>query len=240
MLKHKNYILFLLPVFLSAQADYRLHPVEITASRLESSMAAETRELQVLDRKRIRSLPGISVSDILSVAGLVDLQSRGVNGIQADMSLRGSGFEQVLVLVDGVRMNDPQTGHHNADLPVSRDDIERIEVLTGHASSIYGPDGVGGVIQIITRHAQTTQTNVSFQGGSAGTTSAQLSQEFAGRHLTSRFTLAHNRSDGYRPTTDYKTTSLSGTSKWQSGPHRISAIAGIVSKKFGANGFYAP
>ena len=72
-------------------------------------------------------------------------------GWTADLSIRGSTFEQVLVLVDGVRMSDPQTGHFDLDLAVPLERVERIEILRGPASAVYGADALGGVVNVVTR-----------------------------------------------------------------------------------------
>ena len=108
---------FLFITHVRAQYMYVFDPVVVTASRLQSSLAARMREVIVLDRKDINQLPAQTVQSLLHYSGSVDVQNRGDNGVQADFSLRGSSFEQVLVLVDGVRINDPQTGHHNSDIP---------------------------------------------------------------------------------------------------------------------------
>ena len=67
-----------------------------------------------------------------------------MNGTQADVAMRGGTFEQTLILVDGFRMNDLQTGHHNMDLPFPVDSFSDVEVLHGAGSALYGSDAVGG------------------------------------------------------------------------------------------------
>ena len=96
----------------------------------------------------------------------VDVRARGIRGVQSDFSVRGAGFGQMLVLVDGVRLNDPQSGHHNGDIPVPLDLVERIEILYGPGSSLFGADAVGGTINIVTRRESTEAAAV--EGGSFG------------------------------------------------------------------------
>ena len=91
------------------------------------------------------------MTDALRLLPGVWVRQRGPFGSQTDISVRGASFGQTLVLVDGVRINDPQTGHHSGDLPVALEDIARIELLAGAGSSLHGADAVGGVINIITR-----------------------------------------------------------------------------------------
>ncbi len=230
----------LIPWILPAQETvHYFQPLCVTASRLVSSLSSETRSLEVLDHDEIVRLPVSSVPELLQYIGGVDMQQRGPAGVQADFSLRGSGFEQVLVLLDGVRLNDPQTGHHNADIPASLTDIERIEVLHGHASSMYGPDGYGGVINIITRNAGGTNTRAAFEGGSFGTVGARIGQSLKAGQISGRLNLERRKSNGYRPVTDYDNSALSGSLCWER-PHRsLQFTGGGVIKDFGANGFYA-
>src|SRR5207253_7791651 len=78
--------------------------------------------------------------DLLRLDPSLDLRERAPNGVQTDLSIRGGTFGQTLVLVDGQRMNDAQSGHHNMDIPLPLEAISRIEVLRGCGSTLYGSD----------------------------------------------------------------------------------------------------
>ena len=95
-----------------------------------------------------------------NVAGL-DIRQRGVHGIQADVSLRGGTFDQVLILINGVKMADPQTGHHALNIPLNMDNIERIEILKGPAARIYGANAFAGAINIVTRTPDKAFVNIN-------------------------------------------------------------------------------
>ena len=120
--------------------------VVVTANASPVAFENLSRTVVVFDSKDIDALPIRTITDILSHAVSVDVRSRSPYGMQSDLSIRGSAYSQVLVLVDGVRINDAQTGHHNSDLPVQLDNVDRIEVLLGSGSSIYGADALGGQI----------------------------------------------------------------------------------------------
>lgn len=128
--------------------------VVVTASRYPEAARQTGRRVTVLTREDLAVLPVLSVDEFLtSVAGL-DVVGRGGFGVQSDLSIRGSTFNGVLLLVDGARINDPMTGHFLMDLPIPIAEIARVEVLRGPAAAIYGPDALGGVVHIITRTAQ--------------------------------------------------------------------------------------
>src|SRR5687768_7968437 len=142
----------LLAVILPAQDIQRLEQsVVVTATADPIPYQNLARSVQVLNREQIEKLPVRSVADLIGYASSVEVRSRGPMGIQSDFSVRGAGFGQTLVLVNGIRINNTQSGHHNADFPVLLDDIERIEILNGPGSSLYGADAFGGTINIITR-----------------------------------------------------------------------------------------
>src|SRR5690606_27325750 len=112
------------------------------------------------------------IPDLLQWALGVDLMPR--SPALADVSLRGSSFEQVLVLVDGVRVSDAQTGHFDLDLAVPLDQVERIEILRGPGSSLHGADAMGGVINVVTRQGVERST-ARAEAGTFGTTGLALS-----------------------------------------------------------------
>jgi outer membrane cobalamin receptor len=123
--------------------------VLVTATVAPAAERALGRAATVITREDIERFAGGSIADALRLAPGVDVRARGERGVQADFVLRGASFGQTLVLVDGMRLNDAQSGHHNADFPVSPASIDRIEVVAGAASSAHGADAFGGTINIV-------------------------------------------------------------------------------------------
>ena len=133
--------LFLFAAPLAAQQDSAtqvLQEATVLAQRIQLPFSQESRTIQVLHREQLQTMPARSISEALqSVAGL-DVRQRGPLGIQTDLHVRGGGFDQALVLLNGVRLSDPQTGHYLMNVPVDWSAIERIEVLKGPGARIYG------------------------------------------------------------------------------------------------------
>ncbi len=153
------------------ETGVQLDSVEITATRTIQNITRTGRNIQVISSQEISNLPVNSTDELLRYLPGIEIQSRGGFGVQSDLTLRGSTFNQVLVLVDGVRFNDPLTGHFNGYIPVPLAEIERVEVIKGTASSIYGADAVGGVINIITKtitKEKSLNVNASLKAGSFG------------------------------------------------------------------------
>lgn len=125
--------------------------VVISTARLALPVEQTGRSITVISGAEIQRLPASSLDEVLRYITGVEAQSRAGFGAQSDLIIRGSTFSQVLVLIDGIRFNNPLTGHFNGYLPIPLTEISRIEVLRGPAAAVYGPDAVGGVIHVITR-----------------------------------------------------------------------------------------
>lgn len=136
---------------LLAQTDLSIDTIQVSSLRVPMKIQETGRNITVITAEDITRMPATSIDEVLQTVTGVELQSRGGFGVQGDILMRGSTFTQVLVLVDGMKMNDPLTGHFNSYIPVTLAEIERIEVLRGAAAAMYGADAVGGVINIKTK-----------------------------------------------------------------------------------------
>ncbi len=147
-----NFVFFFLISFSIVKAqEISLDPVTITSSIIEKRTSETGRNIAVIKGETFSNLPVNSIDELLRYVPGVEIQSRGPMGSQSDIVLRGGTFQQVLVILDGMRLNDPNTGHFNSYIPISPSEIERIEVLKGASSAIYGSEAVGGVIHVITK-----------------------------------------------------------------------------------------
>jgi len=222
-----------------AAAGLATEPVVVTAAPSALPLGGTGRRVVVIGREEIERAPVRSVPELLAYLAGVDVRTRGPVGVQADVALRGATFEQTLVLVDGVRVSDPQTGHHLFDLPVTLAEIERIEVVDGAGSSLYGPNALGGVIHIVTRRAAARTAEAGAGAGEHGLLEATGSVAGPTGPVTHRLSLEARRSDGYRHNTDFETATASWGATAGTGPWQASLGAGWVRKDFGANGFYS-
>ncbi len=158
MFKQSLSIVLILSTFLYANKlqsqeidKVNLSEIIVTSSRIDQKSSETGKHISILSSKEIEELPATSVDELLRYVTGVETQSRYGFGTQADISMRGSTFSQVLILVDGVRLNDPLTGHFNHHVPLAFSDIKQIEILRGPAAAQFGPDAVGGVINIISK-----------------------------------------------------------------------------------------
>lgn len=133
---------------LSAQID--IDTLDVPAASVPRAIAQTGRNVTLVTQAEIQRMPVTTVDEVLRYLPGLEVNTRNGFGAQADISMRGSTFSQVLILIDGMRLNDPLTAHFNANIPIALSEIERIEVLRGPAAADYGPDAMGGVINIIT------------------------------------------------------------------------------------------
>ena len=201
-----------------------------------SALPAAVRSVEVIDRARIQASPARTVADLLAWAVGVDVQPR--SKAQADVAIRGSSFEQVLVLVDGVRVSDAQTAHFDLDTAVPLDEIERVEVLRGAASAQYGSDAMGGVIHIVTRRDGAAGGRL--EAGSHGTAIAAASAALAVGSGRARAGIEYDRSDGARAGTDHEIGQARAGVDVALAGGTVRADVAYAFRDFGAADFYAP
>ncbi len=195
------------------------------------------RSVEIISRDDIARSGARTVADVLRSRLSVDVDSR--SPVQSDVSLRASSPEQVVVLVDGVRVSDAQSAHYAMDLAVPLRSIARIEILRGGGSALYGPDAVGGVINIVTTQ-RTLSPELQVQGGGFGTAGggAGATQGNDTRAMTVH--ADYEKSDGHRPGTDYRRGQARVALSRQGASGVLRTSLGAAVRDFGAADFYGP
>jgi iron complex outermembrane receptor protein len=217
----------------AAQGPFR-QDIVVTAAATPVELGTVTRTLTVITRDQIAALPVHSIADALRLVAAVDVRARGERGVQTDFAVRGANFGQMLVLVDGVRLNDAQSGHHNGDIPVPLDAVERIEVLHGPGSSIFGADAFGGTVNVITRKAAPV-ASAAVETGSFGLVAGRGQIGVERGAVREVLSAAVDRSAGFMEERGFVTA---GVSSQTSLGERTGLLASYLWKDFGANGFY--
>jgi vitamin B12 transporter len=139
------------PVSADSAGRRPLGEVTVYGTRLNQLAGQSGRYVTVVPGSTLSRYPVASLDDLLRLLPALEVQSRGSFGTQADITLRGSTYNQVLILLDGMRLNDPLTGHFAGYFPIAPTEIEQIEVVRGPGAALYGPDAVGGFINIVTK-----------------------------------------------------------------------------------------
>ncbi|MDN0072172.1 TonB-dependent receptor [Bacteroides caecigallinarum] len=224
---------------------YELEEVEVTGSRVPLTVSQAARIVTVLDREAIAAAPVQSINDLLKYAAGVDVRQRGDMGVQTDISIRGGTFDQITILLNGINICDPQTGHNAADFPVELSEIERIEVLEGPAGRVYGTSSLVGAINIVTRTAKDSGAEVFADGGSYGYFKGGAIVSHVKNGLSNQVSGSYNRSDGFSRSkagnlnADFKYARLFYQGRYENDRVDVRWHAGFTNKDYGANTFYS-
>lgn len=222
-----------------------LDGVDVTASRAPLAGGRVPRIVTVLGRDDIAAAPAQSVNDLLKYAVGVDVRQRGPIGAQTDISIRGGTSEHIAILLDGINICDPQTGHNSFDLPVTLDDIQRIEVIEGPAGRIYGTSALVGAINIVTRKTVDNGGSVSAEGGSFGYAAAEAGAGLRTGKWSNHISGGYMRSDGYNRSqagslnADYEGVKAFYHGNYTDDGLTVSWHAGMSLKGWGSNTFYS-
>lgn len=231
------------------EEDNAEHLSEVTVSGTLAPLTQlqSARIVSVLSREDIRRAGAQSVNDLMKLASGVDVRQRGGFGIQTDISIDGGTFDQIIILLNGVNISNPHTGHLAADFPVVLDDIERIEVLEGAASRVYGAAAFGGAINIVTRKQVAPQdgltkqvdASVQAEGGSWGTLNASGRIALECGRVRQSLSGGGGRSDGGTTNSDWRRRQLFYSGDFTADAIRLDWQFGFSRKQYGANTFYS-
>ncbi|MCK5169965.1 MAG: TonB-dependent receptor, partial [Bacteroidales bacterium] len=240
------YSIVLLPTQVLSQADTSitknldLEEVIVSAQRAPIVYSQLSRHVTTISNDEIKLMPVSSVNELLENFSGVDIRQRGANGIQADVSIRGGSFDQNLILLNGVNISDPQTGHHSLNLPIDLNSIERIEVLEGSGSRVFGPNAFSGAINIITNESDSNYTKASFTAGDFGLFSGSIASAYNLKNTKHFISISKAQCKGFIKNTDYDYYNLFYNSQYNSDFGKIDFQIGYTDKEFGANSFYTP
>jgi len=216
-----------------------LDSVVITSSRIDLPFKENSRTITIITSADIKNSATTNVADLLQQVAGVDVRRRGADGTQADLYIRGGSFDQTLLLIDGMKLEDAQTGHHTLNMALPLEVIERIEVIKGPAARVFGQNAFTGAINIVTKKQTDDMVAVGVQAGSYGQKNADIT---VGSNLENSSHIIHvsrNLSDGYRYNTDYDNQSYFVKSVFNKNKLPITFTGNYQERKFGANGFYA-
>jgi iron complex outermembrane receptor protein len=178
--------------------------------------------------------------DYLELSPSVDFRERAPADVQGDLTIRGSTFGQTLVLVDGLRMNDVQTAHHDMDLPLPTGSVKRVEILRGAGSTLYGSEAMAGTVNIITRQPERTDARIGASVGNFGVNEQSGSISLLWRKFDTQLDAERDFSSGFRPDRDYRNLSLFSSTGAQTEIGRSQLIFAYADKPYGADEFYGP
>ena len=215
-----------------------LDSITLTSTRIDIPFKENSRTVNIITSADIKNSAAVNVADLLQQVAGVDIRRRGTGGSQADLFIRGGGFDQTLLLIDGIKMDDAQTGHHtmNAALPIEI--IERIEIIKGPAARVFGQNAFTGAINIVTKKKLNNTVSTNVEAGSFGQLNGNVTIGLEQDNATHIVQFGRVTSAGYRNNSDYDNSNYFIKSTFNKNKQPIEMIATFMERKFGAENFY--
>lgn len=211
--------------------------IVVTGTYTPTPLEDVDRAVTVIDAKSAPLLY-TNWTNYLEMDPSVDLQQRAPGDVQADLTIRGSTFGQTLVMLDGLRMNDAQSGHHNMDLPLPTSGIDRIEILRGAGSTLYGSDAMGGSINVITAVPKYSDLSIGSAIGNFGVNQEYGTASLVRGPIDEELDVDRDFSSGFIPDRDYRSLTTFSSTGLQTALGRSLLLLGYGDKPFGADQFY--
>ena len=229
---------FVLTTHAQELQNQQLDSVLISSTRIDLPFKENSRTITVISALEIKNAAATNVADLLQQVIGVDIRRRGTGGSQADLQIRGGGFDQTLLLIDGIKMDDAQTGHHTMNAALPLEVIERIEIIKGPAARVFGQNAFTGAINIVTKKTLDNSVSINLETGSFNQLNGSIT---VGTELENSSHIIHVgklTSEGYRNNSDYDNSNYFLKSTFNKNAQPIELIATFFDRKFGAENFY--
>lgn len=198
------------------------------------------KNITIITSQDISDLKVQSVEELLSTIASVDMQTRGTHGVQSDVSLRGGNFDQTAILLDGINLSNPQTGHYSMDIPINLSDIERIEILKGPSAIIYGASAFSGGINIITKKNQTNNISTLAEMGQNNFANIESNISKQIKNTSNSLSIGYKTSNGYIKNSAYDIYNILYRNRINlNNDNKIDLSLGYNYKDYDANTFYS-
>lgn len=226
---------------LNSDTVKRKNEVVVYGKGLPFSFSDRTSTIQTFDIARNRALPIRSVNEALAYVPGLDLRQKGVQGIQGDLSIRGGTFEQNLILINGFKLVDPQTGHHALNLPVLLTNVQNVEVYKSSGTRIFGQNAMTGAVNFVTQPERSYGVNMQLFGGNFGGLGFQSTVSAPVGKLRQSVSFGYDKSNGYWYNSDHTNQQVFYDAALPLGKKQeLKALLGYSDRSFGANGYYTP
>ena len=217
-----------------------LKEIEIKSERLSIKESQSLQSIQLVNKHNLSNTSDNEVSSSLKQLSLVDIRQRSFSRSQSDLSTRGGSFDQTMVLLNGINLSDPQTGHHNLNIPITNNVLSGIEVVYGPASRIFGANAFTGAVNFITRIPDENAFSFDISYASFNTMNISVHSDLVLGKFKQSFSADYGQSDGFTDNTDYKTINLYHETNIDLKLFKAKTMIGFMDKGFGSQSFYTP
>lgn len=217
-----------------------LQEVMVHENRIQIPFSKQSRNLTIVSKMQMETTPARSLQEVLSFVPGVDVRQRGVTGVQADVGIRGGSFDQTLMLLNGIKLTDPQSGHMMMNIPIPMVNIDRVEVLKGPASRIFGQNAYTGAINVITELSDSKYARIQGYAGDFGMKGINFAGSLPIGNYKQNLSFSHDDSNGHWYNSDYNVNNLFYEGGFDLGENQtLKGMIAYADRDFGANGFYS-
>ncbi|MDR2685043.1 MAG: TonB-dependent receptor, partial [Prevotellaceae bacterium] len=242
MKKFSTFVLLIFSIILlNAQDTLKngLPAIDVYGTR-NPLISEQLRVVYSISREEIAQLPVQDINELLDCLPGIDARQRGANGVQADLSIRGGTFDQVLILLNGVNITDVQTGHYSLDLPILPGAVDKIEILQGTSMNLFGLSAFSGAVNIVTGQTPENKGSISLTAGNFGLFSPSARLNAAKGKFIFSGSVSHSSSTGYAENTDFKINNVFLQAVFKDSLlGKFNFQVGAQTKDYGANAFYS-
>lgn len=231
----------------SIKADSSLHHrlIELDEVEVNEAWPAQLEELSLkpiilVTSKDIEAAAATAPEDLLEYLPQVDIRQRGKHETQADLSIQGGSFDQSMVLLNGINISDPQSGHFHLNLPLDLHSVQQIEVVTGASARRFGNNAFSGALNLVTEPSDSSFLKAGFRYGQHSFYKGHLLGNLGGKNVSTMISMNTSASNGYRENTDFRTSHAFIHAKSKPGKFEAHLMTGVNQRAFGANAFYSP
>ncbi|WP_289031952.1 TonB-dependent receptor [uncultured Algoriphagus sp.] len=216
-----------------------LDEILIQENRIQIPFSKQSRNISVVTKPQLETTPARSLQEVLTFVPGVDVRQRGVSGVQADVGIRGGSFNQTLMLLNGIKLTDPQTGHHMMNIPVPMINIDRVEVLKGPGARIFGQNAYAGAVNVITELSDQKSLRLQGYAGDFGMKGLTMAASLPTGKYRQNISASYDDSNGHWYNSDYQVTNLFYEGGLELNEHHeFRGMLAYADRSFGANGFY--
>lgn len=233
-------IIINISVFSQTSDTIILKEIIINSSRIGLSESQMLRPIQIVSLKKNSVNTDNSVSSVLKDMTAVDIRQRSFSSVQSDISIRGGSFDQSIVLLNGINLSDPQTGHHSLNIPVNSTVLEAAEIVYGPGSRIFGANALTGAVNFISSIPQKSGIMLDVSYGSFNTVNGDVVLNHVAKKFNQTLNFNYTQSDGFIHNTDYNKINVYYENNISLGKIKIKTMLGYLDKNFGAYSFYTP
>jgi iron complex outermembrane receptor protein len=227
-------------IFCQVQDTLTLKEVQINSTRISIREEQMLRPVQIIDESIIDNTYDNDISSIMKDLSGVDIRQRSFGKAQSDINIRGGSFDQSSVLLNGINLTDPQTGHHNLNIPITNSDLYGVEVVYGAGSRIFGANAFSGAINFISKVPTKNGFAIDLSYGSFNTFSINMAGDLVLKNLKQSISVDYSQSDGFIYNTDYNKLNVYYENNFNLGNVKGKTMVGFLDKGFGSYGFYSP